>query len=85
VTYLTVALLVALAWRELAHDRQTKTEAVEARIERKQLLDRIQHPEIRQVEPGEPIDWDEPKDAAELAQVGQIVPDGVMVGEYQDG
>jgi hypothetical protein len=85
VIYICAALILLLAYRELVRDNQRKTETVEARVERKQLLDRIQHPEIRQVEPGEPVERDEPKDAAELAQVGQIVPDGVMVGEYTDG
>ncbi len=49
--------------------------------ERKELLDRIQHPEIHQVEPGEQIEHDPPKDEAELAHIGQIVPEFVNVGE----
>ena len=45
------------------------------------LLDRIQHPEVRQVEPiySEPVE--PPKDAAELAMIGHIVPTGYDVGE----
>jgi len=53
--------------------------------ERQTLLDRIQHPErpripIVEREPIEP-----PKDSAELALVGGIVPDGVLVGTGHDG
>ncbi len=45
------------------------------------LADRIQHPEIRQVEPGPMIEHEPPKDEAELAHIGQIVPEFVNVGE----
>ncbi len=45
------------------------------------LADRIQHPEIRQVEPGPMIEHEPPKDEAELAHIGQIVPEFVRVGE----
>jgi hypothetical protein len=84
VIYISLALVLLLAYREWSHDRQTKTEIADTRRERQKLLDRIQHPEVRQVEPGEPVEWDEPKDAAELAQVGQIVPDGVQVGTLSE-
>ncbi len=53
-------------------------------VHEKQLAsfaDRIQHPEIRQVEPGPTVEYETPRDEAELAQVGQIVPDFVQVGE----
>jgi hypothetical protein len=44
------------------------------------LLDRIQFPEVRQVQPvhSEPIE--PPRDAAELAMVGMEVPTGYDVG-----
>lgn len=48
-------------------------ERAEHRVEIAKLLDRIQHPEVRQVEPGEVVQYDLPTDDAELAQVGQIV------------
>ena len=44
------------------------------------LLDRIQHPEIRQVEPVQSEPVEPPKDAAELAMIGSIVPNGYDVG-----
>jgi hypothetical protein len=61
-------------------DTLTKERAEWAK-ERKELLDRIQHPEIKPVEPGEQMEYETPKDEAELAQVGQIVPEFVNVGE----
>ena len=48
--------------------------------ERSSLLDRIQFPQTKQVEPGEYIEHEPPKDEAELAHIGQIVPDFVQVG-----
>ena len=48
--------------------------------ERQSLLDRIQFPETRQVTPGPVIEHEPPKDEAELAHIGQIVPDFVQVG-----
>lgn len=47
------------------------------------LLDRIQHPEVRQVQPGEPVEHTPPADAAELAMVGLEVPDFVHVGNQE--
>lgn len=52
----------------------------EAAQERRKLLDRIQHPEVRQIEPGPVIDHEPPADAAELAYVGQVVPEFINVG-----
>lgn len=52
-----------------------------AEAERASLLDRIQHPQRVQVQPApdyEPVE--PPHDHAELAYVGQIVPDGIQVG-----
>ncbi len=48
------------------------------------MADRIQHPEIRQVEPGEIVQHDPPRDAEEMAQVGQEVPEFVQVGSNHD-
>jgi len=48
--------------------------------ERKELLDRIQFPERKPVEPGPMVEHEPPKDEAELAHIGQIVPDFVQVG-----
>ena len=48
--------------------------------ERSSLLDRLQFPETRQVEPGEQVVHEPPKDEAELAHIGQVVPDFVQVG-----
>ena len=45
------------------------------------LADRIQHPTVRQVEPGPEVEHQLPKDEAEMAHVGQIVPEFVNVGE----
>ncbi len=45
------------------------------------MADRIQHPEVRQIEPGLQVEHEPPKDEAELAHIGQIVPEFVRVGE----
>ena len=57
-----------------------ESERKEHREEIANLLDRIQHPEIRQVAPfpSEPVD--PPKDAGEMAFLGQEVPEGYEVG-----
>jgi hypothetical protein len=81
VIYITAALLLFLACREWMHDTHLKRQDTEARAERAKLLDRIQHPEIRQVMPGEPVEYETPKDEAEMAWVGQEVPEFVQVGD----
>jgi hypothetical protein len=48
--------------------------------ERASLLDRIQHPGTRQVQQAEPVLHETPKDLAEMAHVGQEVPEFVQVG-----
>lgn len=55
-----------------AEDRLDRVLSAHAQ-ERSSLLDRIQHPETRQVVPGPVRDYDPPTDEAELAQVGQIL------------
>lgn len=65
----------------LFREREARREREAWESERAKLLDRIQHPEVRQVEAD--IEYEEhvpPKDSAELAQVGQIVPEFVQVG-----
>jgi hypothetical protein len=79
--YLTILFIVILLAQHYLHQRTINTILLQASLERKTLADRIQHPEIRQVEPGERVEYDEPKDTAELAYVGQIVPDGIQVGK----
>lgn len=57
----------------------------EAAEERQTLLDRIQHPERPRVPVVEREPIEPPKDSAELAYVGGIVPDSVQVGTPPDG
>lgn len=81
-----VVLVVALYRQQVSHLNHltllwTKTEA-----ERRALLDRIQHPGVRQIdrEPVAPVE--PPRDAAEFAHIGQVVPEFVHVGtEVTDG
>ncbi|HTA98663.1 MAG TPA: hypothetical protein VK730_13605 [Solirubrobacteraceae bacterium] len=53
--------------------------------ERQTLLNRIQHPERPIVPIVERESIEPPKDSAELAYVGGIVPEGVIVGTEPDG
>ena len=80
-TYIAGLLVAALVIQHWFHGKQMDDLLAETSHERRLLLDRIQHPTVRQVEPGPQIEYDPPKDSAELAQVGQIVPDGYYVGE----
>lgn len=48
--------------------------------ERRSLLDRIQHPERVQVQPVASEPSEAPRDSAELAHVGGIVPEFVDIG-----
>ncbi len=81
-TVVIVALLVLRdrendAWREIVANLSLR-----ALEERASLLDRIQHPERVQVQ-GTPDGYEPPEpppDAAELAYIGQEVPDFVSVG-----
>jgi hypothetical protein len=61
-----------------------REQAQRAQTERQSLLDRIQHPESRQVAAGEPTTYALPKDEAEMAYVGGFVPDGISVGMTDD-
>jgi hypothetical protein len=76
---LAIICILLLIQREREHSRWATRENAWDR-ERRSLSDRIQHPERAQIEPGpvEPIE--PPIDAAELAYVGQEVPEFVSVG-----
>lgn len=87
-TYLAAGLLVALVLAGLALYRQGVSHQehvlrldAAGRAERSELLTRIQHPEVRYFPQSEQAPPEPPRDAGELAFVGQIVPDGYYVGE----
>lgn len=63
---------------EFARERQEWTE------ERRELLSRIQRPDLIPVRPVEHEDPEPPKDSAELAFVGQEVPEFVQVGHVEE-
>lgn len=77
IAILVVFLILILIWLLLASQDR---ERGRWERERKSLLDRIQHPERIQVEPGAQVEFEPSKDEAELAYIGQVVPDGVQVG-----
>ncbi len=64
----------------LAREREVRRERESWEAERRSLLDRIQFPELHQVEPGEVVEHEPPKDASELAFVGMEVPEFINVG-----
>ncbi len=76
-----VILLVAVLVRQQT-DHTNRVENILARSDdtMRSLLDRIQHPTIRQVQAAPHGVYEAPRDAAEMAQVGMIVPDGISVG-----
>lgn len=77
-----IILLLAVAL-VLEHQRHTDLIALlwqKAEAERRSLLDRIQHPTVRQVEPAEYEPPPPARDAAEFAHIGGVVPDNVHVG-----
>ena len=81
--YLTLGL-IAMAGL-VAYVRWSDTRLLSALIadhnaERAKLLDRIQHPEVRQVVPSEIVIHEPPGDPAEMAFVGREVPEFVSVG-----
>jgi hypothetical protein len=60
---------------------QLTAQRQEAIEERRSLADRIQHPDRIQVVPSPDYRPPEPpKDEAEMAYIGQMVPDGIHVG-----
>lgn len=81
---IAVLLLIALAAQHHSHREQLDQILAETSHERQKLLDRIQHPAVRQVEPQEPpIIHESPRDAAQMAQIGQVVPDFIDFGEEE--
>ncbi len=64
----------------LSREREARREREAWEQERRSLIDRIQHPEIHQVEPGEIVEHEPPRDASELAMVGLEVPEFINVG-----
>ena len=66
---IVIALLILRDRERTAHEAMLQS-----------FADRVQHPEVRQVEAKDPIIYDPPKDEAEMAYVGQFVPDGISVG-----
>lgn len=68
-----VGLLLLREREQSRHEAQMANYLEAASVERNALAERIQHPETRQVPPGEVIEHEVPTDAGELAQVGQIV------------
>lgn len=83
---LVVVLLVLAVYRQqLNHLTHVQVLVAKAEQERRSLLDRIQHPHVRQVDTGDrDVIAESPRDAAEFAQVGAIVPDFVHVGSPED-
>jgi hypothetical protein len=81
---LAVFQLLLAARHEDLHRQALADVLARAQAERSSLLDRIQHPEIRQVEPARYTPPPLPQDTIELAQIGGIVPDGVHVGDPMD-
>lgn len=84
-TYVALAALLLCGVLLLGRERDARMlERVLRAVERERasLLDRIQHPQIRQVEPVEQIVHEPSNDSVELAHVGMEVPDSVPVGFY---
>jgi hypothetical protein len=79
-TVIAGLLIVALIAQQFFQRRQMDDLIADFAIERASLLDRIQHPEARQVEAGEVREYEPPKDTAEMAFIGQEVPYGYQVG-----
>jgi hypothetical protein len=80
VTYVALALLIAFILQHVLHFRQVGAMLADFSHERQKLLDRIQFPEVRQVEAIHSEPAEIPKDAAEMSFVGGEVPAGVDVG-----
>ncbi len=70
------AFVLLLLFRE----REARREREAWEQERRSLLDRIQHPEVHQIEPGEIVEHEPPRDASELAFVGMEIPEFIDVG-----
>lgn len=77
---ISALLLIALLVEHRNHRHEVDQILAETSHERQKLLDRIQHPEVRQIEPIPQDPPEPPADAAELAFVGQEVPEFINVG-----
>lgn len=78
--------IVALVVRERDHDTHVRALQEDWALERRELLNRIQHPRLvplpRQEPP--PPAPEQPRDAAMLAAIGGIVP-GSLMEQLDDG
>ena len=79
-TVIAALLIVVLIAQQFFQRRQMDDLIADFAIERASLLDRIQFPDVRQVEPGDVQEYEQPKDMAEMAFIGQQVPYGYDVG-----
>lgn len=82
-TGIVVLLIASLAWQAERHRKHVDAILARMDITVSSLLTRIQHPQIIQ-NPVVRDPWvapDPPRDAAELAQIGQVVPEFVHVGD----
>ena len=87
----SILTIFYLQWRIQALEVEAAYERGLARDERKEhmgaikeMADRIQHPDVRVVAPGEVHEYDPPKDHGEMNFVGEIVPDGYQVGTTEE-
>jgi hypothetical protein len=78
--WLAAFLAAIIVAQHVLHSRQIDSLIAQQSHERSELLTRIQHPERVLVGPSEPVVHEEPKDSAEMAWVGQEVPEFVQVG-----
>lgn len=80
-----VVLVAALVLRERDHDRTRRAEQEDWALERRELLTRIQHPQLVPHTRQDPLPPapEPPRDAAILARIGQIAPGYLM--ENEDG
>jgi hypothetical protein len=85
VTVIAGLLIVALIALQFFHMRERDQIRTETARERASLLERIQRPEIRQVEATYSPPPEIPQDAAELSWVGLEVPEFVNVGGEENG
>jgi hypothetical protein len=84
-TGLCLLLVLLLAGQQLLHSRQLNAQIAEAAAERASLLDRIQHPQVKQVDGAPEPHEAQPMTATdlELSFVGGEVPVGVSVGSLR--
>jgi hypothetical protein len=96
VIFLTIGMVAALALcaylvylltrQQRDHDAQKRLMAEDWALERRELLNRIQHPQlVPQTRVASPVPHEQPRDAAILAHIGQIVPGHLMEDDDLDG